>query len=344
MGITLAIAAAGAWIGKRLRLPTGALLGAMVFVGAYQLLFGYALCPKPFKIISQGLIGSLIGTSISAADVRRLKRLTLPSAAMLLLLLLFSIGMSALLVHTTDMDLMTALCATVPGGIADLSILGSEMGGDPALIATVQTVRLMTVVLAIPQLVKLGTGRARATPAQQVRKAEQAVPERPARQMLITLALGLSASAAGYLLRIPAGTITLPLLATAAYHLATGKGYVPARWRSAAQTFNGAMIGTYFNASVLTGLRASIWPILGILLAYLLLNLVMAAALRRIDRTMSFATAMLATAPGGMSDMGIIAAELGGDLSTVSFFQQLRYSAVILCAPLLLKAAAALCG
>ena len=55
---------------------------------------------------------------------------------------------------------------------------------------------------------------------------------------------------------------------------------------------------------------------------------------------LSLETAMFATTPGGMSDMGLISAEMGGNTTQVSIFHMVRVFSVIAVVPFLAAMAA----
>ena len=66
-------------------------------------------------------------------------------------------------------------------------------------------------------------------------------------------------------------------------------------------------------------------------LGWILLNLLLGWIFHRTGKLM-LETALFATAPGGMSDMGMIAAEMGGNSAQVSVMQLCRVvCAVVLC-------------
>ena len=59
--VTVAIGVAGSVLLYRLGLPAGAMVGAIVFVGAFQVLTGLGWFPKVVKTGVQALVGGFIG-------------------------------------------------------------------------------------------------------------------------------------------------------------------------------------------------------------------------------------------------------------------------------------------
>ena len=100
------------------------------------------------------------------------------------------------------------------------------------------------------------------------------------------------------------------------------------------------LVGSYIALEQLKLLTQNLLPVLLVLLGFVGLNYLLAKAFS--SQGMEFATALFSTAPGGMSDMGLLATEFGGDLVTVAFFQQIRYVGVVVLYPPMIHLLAAL--
>ncbi len=335
IAVTLAVAAAGSAAGKRLRLPAGILLGAIFAVAVYNLCTDMAAAPVQIKILSQGLVGAQIGSTVRRSDLKRLRFYFRPMVYLILALLGYCLLAGALLSFTAPLDLATAVCALAPCSIADMSLLCTEIGGNVAAVASVQTMRLVCILVAVP-FVAGRFRKGRAAPAESAGPAGKQTggptAENTRKNLLLTLSVGLSASLLGYLLHIPAGTLTFSMAAVTAYALCTGKAWIPPRFRRFAQLLSGMLVGSYVAREDLLRLAGSLPSIFCALLGFVVLNLFLARLFSRKGH-MSFMTALFSTAPGGMSDMGLLAAEMGGDLMTVAFFQQSRFIGVMLLYP-----------
>ena len=62
---TLLIAAAGGLIGIRLKIPAGALIGAMLAVAAFKIGTGKGELPITFRLGAQIVVGGMIGLDLS---------------------------------------------------------------------------------------------------------------------------------------------------------------------------------------------------------------------------------------------------------------------------------------
>ena len=58
---TLIVGIIGGYIGIKLKIPAGAMIGSMIFVGGYNVLTSGAHVPSNFKLIAQIVIGCTIG-------------------------------------------------------------------------------------------------------------------------------------------------------------------------------------------------------------------------------------------------------------------------------------------
>lgn len=147
--LTVIVAALGAWVGARLRLPAGALLGPLILgvtleeIGVLQLLWPPGVPQGAYLVL-----GLWVGLLFDGASVKRAGRL-LPfvlTSALGLVVACAALGWA--LAALTGIDGMTAYLATTPGGIDSVSIMALGSGADAALVLAVQMLRLLAVVLA----------------------------------------------------------------------------------------------------------------------------------------------------------------------------------------------------
>lgn len=64
MLITCIIALIGAWIGKKLRIPSGIMIGAIIAVSIVNICFGIAPVPYTMKMATQIVAGAFVGASL----------------------------------------------------------------------------------------------------------------------------------------------------------------------------------------------------------------------------------------------------------------------------------------
>ena len=158
LSTAIVLAFAGMWLGKRLRLPGGGLIGPMVVaavIGGTALSRGFA--PQgPFKELLLVVVGLEVGLMFDRAVIAKLVH----AVPMILLSIVGMCGAVAGLAFgvgkLTGVEFTDAYLATTPGGInAVVASASSAVEADMALIATTQSLRLIIVVLALPLVISL---------------------------------------------------------------------------------------------------------------------------------------------------------------------------------------------
>lgn len=157
-GLSTAIvfALAGMWLGRKLHLPGGGLIGPMLVaavIGGAELTRGFA--PQgAFKELLLIVVGLEVGLMFDRRLLRRLAHL-LPAIAGGIVVLCGVVALLAgVAARLTGVSMADAYLATTPGGInAVVASAAGSAEADMALIATVQSLRLIIVVLALPLVV-----------------------------------------------------------------------------------------------------------------------------------------------------------------------------------------------
>ncbi len=148
-GVTALIAALGAWVGTRLRLPAGAMLGPLILgvaleeVGVLHLTWPPGVPQAAFLVL-----GVYVGLLFDRASIGRAGRLFPFVLASTVGLVVACAGLGWALTALTRIDGLTAYLATTPGGIDSVAIMALGSGADAPLVLAVQMLRLFAVVLA----------------------------------------------------------------------------------------------------------------------------------------------------------------------------------------------------
>jgi membrane AbrB-like protein len=161
---TLGIAVVGAWLGPRLRIPSGALLLPMI-IGATLHSSGTMALQVPEWLLA--LAYTLIGWSVGLRFTRPIFLLalrTLPQMVVSIVALMLFCGLLAwMLTRFLPVDLMTAYLATSPGGLDTVAIIAAGSRVDMSFVMAMQTLRLFTILLTGPAMARFISNRA--TPA-----------------------------------------------------------------------------------------------------------------------------------------------------------------------------------
>lgn len=151
---TLLIGALGGIVGIKLKIPAGALFGAMVFSAVYNLITNAAYVPPKMEMILQILIGTIIGLNFSMETIKGLRPVLFSAVIMVTGLLIFSLLMGWIISRVTGMDLITALFSTSPGGLSNIVLISDAYGAQAHIVALMHTLRLIAVVVFMPLIVK----------------------------------------------------------------------------------------------------------------------------------------------------------------------------------------------
>ena len=147
--LTALVAAVGAWVGIRLRLPAGALMGPLVLGVALEELGMMRLAWPPGVPQAAFLVlGLWVGLLFDRASIKRAGRLFPLVLASAVGLTAACAGLGWALTALTSIDGLTAYLATAPGGIDSVAIMALGSGADAPLVLAVQMLRLFAVVLA----------------------------------------------------------------------------------------------------------------------------------------------------------------------------------------------------
>jgi membrane AbrB-like protein len=145
---------AGAAIGFWLRIPTGAMLGAMLASGAFVILMNkrYVFDVK-LRCAAQIGLGLAMGQRISPDFTSMLGSLLIPALVVTTLMMAGSTLLAILLYKTTDFDLTTCLLCSAPAGLSQIGAFAEEVGADPFTASIFHAARLIGIVSIYPWIV-----------------------------------------------------------------------------------------------------------------------------------------------------------------------------------------------
>lgn len=153
---TLILAGIGGYIGWRLKIPAGAMVGSMFAVAAGSLL-KVELGPLPAysKTIVQVILGAILGLGLKNTNLDLLKSLLLPAGLIIVVLMAAGFLTAFILNRFFGFNMMTAIFSSTPGGMTELSIVATEMNADSPVVAILQLIRLMSVIALVVPIAKL---------------------------------------------------------------------------------------------------------------------------------------------------------------------------------------------
>jgi membrane AbrB-like protein len=163
---TIAIAAVGAWLGPKLRLPGGALLLPMALAvilqdsGTLHIELPPWLLAACFAVIGWS-IGARFTRPILVHAARAAPRVLLSTVA--LIVICGAIGHA--LAEISGVDPLTAFLATSPGGIDSVVIIAANSNVNLPFIVAMQTARFILILLLGPAMARFLARRAAVSPS-----------------------------------------------------------------------------------------------------------------------------------------------------------------------------------
>ncbi|MGD6818372.1 AbrB family transcriptional regulator [Metabacillus sp. 84] len=119
-------------------------------------IFGMPVPQLPHWLVTaaQVIIGTSIGSKMSISDLRKAGKAGPPFFAYTILLISLSLGLGWLFSHITGVPIETGLLSLAPGGLVEMVLTAESIGGDAAVVSSLQLIRFLFIVLAVPALLK----------------------------------------------------------------------------------------------------------------------------------------------------------------------------------------------
>jgi membrane AbrB-like protein len=277
------------------------------------------------------VLGVMLGCSFRPNLFSQLAEWWLPLA----MLPLFLLSAAALCVtyfrRVAKFDPATAYFAGMPGGIAEMVLLGAERGADERAIGLIHGARIFLVVFILPFIIRYVHAPAPA-PAPESRIAEAITTSGAGSPTLLAWGLGcvVVGLMIGRALKLPAWHLLGPLAASATLHMTGVTDFEIPLWAvGVAQVGLGATIGCRFVGLTLRQLGLTLLLSAGSTAILLTLTFAWAFALGAVTR-LDPALITLAYSPGGLAEMSMVALSLGLEASVVVIHHLARVVLVLI--------------
>jgi membrane AbrB-like protein len=322
-------------------LPGAILLAAMASGVVFALMGATIRVPPLVFLAAQAIVGCLVARSITLSIITSIAH----DWPIMLLVVAATVLSSAMvgyaLVRLKVLPGSTAAWGSAPGGASVMVVMAEEFGADPRLVAFMQYLRVIAIAFVASLIARLWFGAA-ATPA--LAPAAEIVAPTDVVQLLLTLIVALASVWLGLRLKVPAAGVMMPM-AVGAVLQGTGLFTITLpHWLLAVTYFGiGWAVGLRFDREVtahafraIPAMLAAIAVVMGLcgLWAFMLVVLVGTDPL----------TAYLATSPGGLDTIAIIAVGSTADVPFVLALQTLRLVLVVVTGPALARLIARVSG
>jgi membrane AbrB-like protein len=330
MVLALALGGAGGWIASLLAVPLPWMIGAMLSttIGAA---FGLPIAiDMRLRALMVAVLGVMLGSGFTPAILGQMAAWSLSLAG----LALYSVvagGLAWLYFHKVcRYDRVTSYFAAMPGGLSEMILVGTEMGGDTRIISLSQSSRLLLVVLILPFGFQFFLGYdPAAKPA-----AGLPLGDVSWQDLGVLAACGIAGYFGAKAVRMPAAAVVGPMILSAIVHLAGwSEARPPFELVAAAQVVVGSAIGCRFAGVTIHLVLRAVGATLGSTAILLAVNIAFAAGLyAALD--LPIKALMLAYAPGGLAEMSLIAIAVGTDAAFVATHHIVRIFLIVVFAPL----------
>lgn len=336
--LVLATALAGAFAALAMSWPIPFLLGSLVATAVIALPFAArtgrpVFFPKTLRETFIAVIGSMIGTTFTPDVLSMAPTLAFTLCSMMGFVVLAQASNYVIFHYLGGYDRPTSFYAAMPGGLIEAVEMGTKAGGDVETLSIQHFVRIVLVILIVPLLFLVVTGEVVGSSASQT--LEKGPSE--CRDWLMVALIAPVGLWIGKASRLPAAPLLGPLVLTA---ILQSSGAIdlggPPALLNLAQLIVGASLGAQFAKT--TPRRLVFALVLGCV--SVLVTLAIASGFALIVGQfvpLSFRTLLISFAPGGVTEMSLIALSLGVSPVLVSTHHLFRILFTVGLAGLLFK-------
>jgi membrane AbrB-like protein len=314
--------------------PAAFLIGPMIVAMLFAVRGANLAVPRPYLLGSQAIVGCLVARAL---DPSILITIAVDWPAMLLVVattVVASTFAGWMIARTGLLPGTTAAWGCSPGAATGMVAMAEEFGADPRLVAFMQFLRVVMVMIVATVVSRFvfGVMATEDAPVEAIVTFADQLPD-----LLKTLAVAVGGGFVARTLKVPSGAVFVPLICAATLQ---GFGYLtitlPPWLLMTAFAIIGLWVGLRFTKeTVLYAFRALPVMLMGTTMLILLCcgSAVMLWWLVGTDPQ----TAFLATVPGGLDAIAIIAVDSNADISFVLALQTVRLFVVIITGPMLAR-------
>jgi len=331
---SLMIGTAGGVLFTAAKFPAGWLAGAMTFAAAAALAGRTVYVPAAVARGASVVMGITIGAGVTPGTLRSIAAWPLSISMVALSVAAVTLATFTYLTRVHRWNPVTAIYASIPGGLAQVMALAAEEGRrcDIRGVAIVQTVRVVILTVVVPVVLSLSGRSGGARPSTGTIAAAEA-------PMAFAALTGSAAAAAIVLTRVgfPGGMLFGPLAVSAALH---GSGLitvaVPSWLATVAMVGLGTLAGSRFTG---LGFRLLLWyfgAALGAFAVSLAVTVVIGLGVT-LAVPLPVGDMIVAYAPGAVDTMMILALALNLDPVFVGAHHVVRVFVVLLGMPFAIR-------
>ncbi|BAY68876.1 AbrB family transcriptional regulator [Anabaena sp. FACHB-709] len=317
-----------AWIFGGIAAGTVVLQGCRVF---------YNYSPQPNRVarkVGMGLVGLTVGASNANINLDSLVSGIPIFIFLTLFLLLSGIGIGYIYSRLSKTNILTAMLATVPGGVGVMSSIAADYNRNVTLVALVQAIRVTSVVLLIPFVARTSVGGYLNSPTLPVKGVLIDFAASQLGLLAVVLVLTGIIVYLAITFKIPAGEFFGALVLGATFnslldHLPFVSDihfHPPLLVNIIGQMLLGITIGEYWGEKPNFGKKTVGYALMSVFMT--LVAGAIAATLAMQLSSWDWLTCLLVTAPGGSAEMILVSLTLNHNVEVVTTGHLVRLIAI----------------
>ena len=323
----LLIGALGGLIGNEVKLPLPWMLGSLLITASVcvlrpKLIPENYVFPVQFRMIFIAIIGVIIGSQVDQDLISQLPLIGMTLLGLSVFVPLAFTANIAIFQRLGRYDRTTAIFCGAPGGLLESIAMGEARGGDIRLLSMQQFLRVVVVITFLPVIMSLWIGEPVGSTAGLTIGTDS--HEMTLLEITISLLVAMIGLFVGQTLKLPAGQLMGPLAMAALANL-SGLATInlPNSFIIISQIVIGTSLGSRFSgldktmlfrAILLSFASVSIMMLIGISICMIL----------SYSKQFSFDLLLISFAPGGLTEMSLIALTLSANPALVSLHHLYR--------------------
>jgi len=312
-----------------LRMPLPWMLGAMAATAAASIAGLPVAMLRSLRTVMVVVLGVMLGSAFTPEILARAGEWLLTLAGLFVYIVATGGVTYVYFRRVAGYGPITAFFTAMPGGLNEMILVGSAMGGDERLISLTHGARVLLVVFALVFGFRLfgdfsPSGTAGVNPG--------LLAIAPV-DLAILAVCGLIGALLARMARLPAGPLLGAMILSALAHLlGLTASRPPSELVAVAQVVVGAAVGCRFagvpvRMVATTAAHAAVGSVLMVAVAAILGGLLYAVT------DIPLSALLLAYAPGGLAEMSLVAIALGLDAAFVATHHVVRIAIVVTLAP-----------
>ncbi len=338
--VTILVAVIASYIAVKCHLPMGLFLGALFSVALLNLLYGEGCVFSELTLVMKVLSGCMIGAQLGREQLSSMKALAAPTAILLVGLISMNLIFGGLVYQFSALDLPTSLYAVTPGGLSDIVLMSGDLGADPTYVGLLQVFRQVVIFLVLVPISHkvLRQHQGKTSSSQQTPTVTfSSATLKPfnwfnfAKLVSCGLTVGLVFNQYGF----PGGALTGAMLGSGAYSVCTMPSVYPKTCKSALRILAGAYVGSGLTRESLSHLDTLLVPVLIMLVGIVGCTLCIAFVMHKVCK-LDLAVCLLASTPGGLQEMTLLADDFGASAPPIAVMHTVRLITIVSLFPFML--------